>query len=673
MSVYLSPVGGAAGQFFDGNGDPLAGGKLYTYAAGTTTPLTTYTSVTGLTSNPNPIILNSGGRVPSEIWLSEGLEYKFVLQTSLNILIGTWDNITGINDPQSALDVPFTGFKGQVGTVEDLADDDGSDWIGYQPSGSGAVARSAQDKLRETVSVMDFGATGDGVTDDTATIQAAVDAVSNAGGGILFFPEGTYLLKGKNTPISNDSRLVDGVTLKSNVTFQGVGNASVIKVDTNCANGFTGRFRTAATVGTNLTNIQFRNMQFTRAATTFFEQQYQLWFDTGTNIVVDSCTFTGWSGDAIIIGNILNSTTSAWLQSICDNIKITNCVFDGVNKDNRNAISVFSGTNIEIAGNFFKNTSRSDMPGAIDLEPELVTNVIENISIHDNTFTNIGGSVGVIGCALFANLTTRAQNIYIYDNLIENCTNTYALFCQGIETDTSDIAANAPKNITFQNNDIQNMPNRMFAVGGIADCNIIGNSFQGQTSTALLAFTATAGKFLNNVNFQLNNNMFVDCHTISTDVYTPLIGIFGEHGGGSFAGNVFISSGRWSDVSTPASIEVLGFMNATSLLSTYITIVNNTVTTNGLAYSTSIPPFFASGTFSSPTTIAAVNNKFLGYAETGDAFSVQTQANTAITNGSVSYQNLAAAPSTPKAGDVYYNSTTNKLQAWNGTIWNDLF
>jgi len=44
MSVSLSPIGGAGAQFFDNNGTPLSGGKLYAYEAGTTTPKTTYTS-----------------------------------------------------------------------------------------------------------------------------------------------------------------------------------------------------------------------------------------------------------------------------------------------------------------------------------------------------------------------------------------------------------------------------------------------------------------------------------------------------------------------------------------------------------------------------------------------------------------------------------------------------
>ena len=93
MSVSLSPYAGAGAQFFDNNGNPLAGGLIYTYAGGTTTPVSTYTSSTGGTANANPIVLDSAGRTPSQIWLTEGSSYKFVLQTSLGVTIKTDDNI----------------------------------------------------------------------------------------------------------------------------------------------------------------------------------------------------------------------------------------------------------------------------------------------------------------------------------------------------------------------------------------------------------------------------------------------------------------------------------------------------------------------------------------------------------------------------------------------------
>lgn len=97
MAVYLSPFGGAGAQFFNNTGSPLTGGKIYTYAAGTTTPLATYTTYTGNVAHTNPIILDSAGRVSAggEIWLDVAKSYKFVMTTSTDVLIGTWDNIGG--------------------------------------------------------------------------------------------------------------------------------------------------------------------------------------------------------------------------------------------------------------------------------------------------------------------------------------------------------------------------------------------------------------------------------------------------------------------------------------------------------------------------------------------------------------------------------------------------
>jgi hypothetical protein len=97
MAVNLSPLGGAGWQFFDNSGVPLAGGLLYSYEAGTTTPAPTYTSAAGTIANTNPIVLDAAGRPPSEVWLSSAYSYKLVLRTSTSVLLWTMDNLTGIN------------------------------------------------------------------------------------------------------------------------------------------------------------------------------------------------------------------------------------------------------------------------------------------------------------------------------------------------------------------------------------------------------------------------------------------------------------------------------------------------------------------------------------------------------------------------------------------------
>jgi hypothetical protein len=117
MAYNLSAFAGAGAQFFDSNGVPLAGGLLYVYTAGTTTPATTWTTSSGAVANTNPIVLNAAGRTPYEIWLNSGVTYKFALYTSTNVLIGTYDNIPAIDDPTVFNNlITVTGTNDLIGT-----------------------------------------------------------------------------------------------------------------------------------------------------------------------------------------------------------------------------------------------------------------------------------------------------------------------------------------------------------------------------------------------------------------------------------------------------------------------------------------------------------------------------------------------------------------------------
>lgn len=80
-------------QFFDLNGDPLVGGKLYTYVTASSTPATTYTDDTGTSSNTNPIILDSRGEC--DCWLTPGTFYRFILKTSADVQLWTVDGLGG--------------------------------------------------------------------------------------------------------------------------------------------------------------------------------------------------------------------------------------------------------------------------------------------------------------------------------------------------------------------------------------------------------------------------------------------------------------------------------------------------------------------------------------------------------------------------------------------------
>jgi hypothetical protein len=79
-------------QFFGSDGLPLVGGKLYPYAAGTTTPLVSYTDHTGVTANTNPVILDSNGE--ADVWLPDTTSYKYVLKDADDATLYTVDYIS---------------------------------------------------------------------------------------------------------------------------------------------------------------------------------------------------------------------------------------------------------------------------------------------------------------------------------------------------------------------------------------------------------------------------------------------------------------------------------------------------------------------------------------------------------------------------------------------------
>lgn len=162
MTTQLAPY--AVQRFQDNNNNPLAGGQLYTYVAGTSTPQPTYTDYTGNTPNTNPVVMNARGE--ANVWLTPGQAYKFVLKDASANTIWTVDHITG---------------------------------------GS----------TNYTLNVKDFGALGDGVTDDTAAIQAAITTAGNlASGATVFFPDGKYLVS-STLNISKNNVMLEGFSRMS--------------------------------------------------------------------------------------------------------------------------------------------------------------------------------------------------------------------------------------------------------------------------------------------------------------------------------------------------------------------------------------------------------------------------------------------------------------------------
>lgn len=108
------------------------------------------------------------------------------------------DTYTIVGDTLTFSEAPVTGTNNIEVVhfaVTDIGETDASA-VSYIPAGTGAVATNVQTKLREVVSVKDFGAVGDGATDDQVAITAAIDAAVARGVGSVYFPSGTYIIGG---------------------------------------------------------------------------------------------------------------------------------------------------------------------------------------------------------------------------------------------------------------------------------------------------------------------------------------------------------------------------------------------------------------------------------------------------------------------------------------------
>lgn len=178
-------------QYTNDAGVPLAGGRVYTFETGTTTPKATYQDAAGTVENANPIVLDARG----EALIYWDGSYAVKVTDANGKMIYTIPSyqaplmIADLEADDGAELVNGTWFEGAKARLSAFGTLLGASLIGFIAAGAGAMIRSVESKLRERPSVLDYGAKGDGVIDDSDAILRAIAARK---GKRLEFPAGTY-------------------------------------------------------------------------------------------------------------------------------------------------------------------------------------------------------------------------------------------------------------------------------------------------------------------------------------------------------------------------------------------------------------------------------------------------------------------------------------------------
>ena len=411
----------------------------------------------------------------------------------------------------------------------------------YAPSGTGAVITTVQTKLRETVSVLDFGAYNDGTnaTATTAAIQAALTAAER-----VYFPSGTYLI---NT-----------VTLKSNNFLYGDGSSTIIKQNTITGASYGTLFADSGSSTTTVDNIVIRDMQIQSpniVTPVFNEFQHLISLNGVKNVLIENVDFIGFYGDGLYLG----SGAAGGQERHNTNVIVKSCFFDGINKENRNGISVIDGEGILIEGNYFTRCTKSTMPGAIDVEPDSsVYHVVRDIKIVNNKLFDIGGNVAAISI-YFPGVayTTAPKGFLIQGNFINTCTSNAFFFSYnvtgGITESTSNFAVKITKNTVVS-------VNRAFQIPNGKDFQIEGNTFSYCNNAALISYNSGNENALDGY---IKNNLFDNC------------GYVGGNGLEIFkCSRLSIEGNTFKDCGTgvAGAANAIDFNNGTS---SYVSIINN--------------------------------------------------------------------------------------------------
>ncbi len=277
--------------------------------------------------------------------------------------------------------------------------------------------------------------------------------------------------------------LLGNVELSSGASITGAGESSVLKQHPQA------RFAVLADSGSprlssNLRAIRLSNLQLRGSCDSdgFSEFVHLVSLNGVSDVVVDNVLFRGFRGDGLYIG----SGNIGGQERHNTQVTLRNCVFDGINHQNRNGVSVIDCDGLVIEDCRFINTTKADMPGAIDLEPDGESfHVVRNAHIARNTFIGVGGHGGAIAIYIPRGVLTKPTGILIENNTIDDAlTNAFSFEqpagMRGPAADTTQLV--------FRGNRIHRCAARPFRLRGVEGAVLSDNLFADTLQDAQIGF-----------------------------------------------------------------------------------------------------------------------------------------------------------------------------------------
>lgn len=372
----------------------------------------------------------------------------------------------------------------------DPADGVASSDVVFTPAGTGAVATTVQTKLREKISIFDKCtdaekaaiAAGLFAVNVTAAVQAAVNEARE-----VYAPPGGYL--------------IDTITVPVNTKIVGERGKTIFKQNTTTGNSYGTFYSDSLSSSSKLDNISYENFTIKGPNTTpvFSEFQHLITVHGVENFRATNVDFLGFSGDGLYVG----SGPSGSAERHNTNVYVTGCTFDGVNRENRNGISVIDCDGFFATQNHFENCTKSTMPGAIDIEPDsAIYHVVRNINVYKNTFKNNGGTNGNISVYIpNAAFTVKPKGFRIEGNTIDAGGLANGIFF--IHAGNADTTRE--HDLIVSTNTVREAV-RDFEFGGINGYRVLLNTFEDSQASPLIGFSSGVRKLFNG---QVSKNTFL--------------------------------------------------------------------------------------------------------------------------------------------------------------------